>query len=92
MATRLPKSCPTLIINPQIHSALYVHNATLLRLGFRLHLPTPLLTRHIVPAQGDSVLPGEQDIRMRPLKPGEGKLVVHSCIPSTRMHLQWRWP
>ncbi len=82
MLTQLHVSCPTLRIHPQVHSALYVHNATLLRLGFRLHLPTPLLTRHIVPAQGDSVLPGEQDIRMRPLKPGEGELAC-SCTSET---------
>ena len=57
----------------KIHSAMYVHNATLLRMGFRLHMPTPTLARQIMLAPGDQVLTGDQDIRLKPLKPGEGE-------------------
>lgn len=57
----------------KIHSALYVQNSTHLRIGFRLHFPSALLARQIMLGPGDVQLPGEQDIRLRPLKPGEGK-------------------
>ncbi|KXZ47067.1 hypothetical protein GPECTOR_38g304 [Gonium pectorale] len=57
----------------KIHSALYIQNNTAMKIGFRLHLPSAPLTRQIVLANGDVQLPGDQDIRLRPLHPGKGR-------------------
>lgn len=40
----------------KIHSALYVQNHTLLRMGLRLHMPSPQLARQIMMAPGDQML------------------------------------
>jgi hypothetical protein len=47
-------------------------NSATIRLGFRLHLPSASLAQQIMAVSGDTPN-GDQDVRLRTLKPGEGE-------------------
>ncbi|EFJ52490.1 hypothetical protein VOLCADRAFT_102987 [Volvox carteri f. nagariensis] len=76
----------------KIHSALFVQNNTNCRLSFRLHFPSVSLARQVVRGAGDVQLPGEQDIRLRPLKPGEGRYLPVVAALGGSLYLEARTP
>ncbi|GLI64033.1 hypothetical protein VaNZ11_007171 [Volvox africanus] len=76
----------------KIHSALFVQNDTSCRLGFRLHFPSVLLARQVVQSAGDMQLPGEQDIQLRTLKPGEGRYLPIVAALGGALYLEARTP
>ncbi|GIL71927.1 hypothetical protein Vretifemale_2372 [Volvox reticuliferus] len=76
----------------KIHSALFVQNGTSCRLGFRLHFPSVLLARQVVQSAGDMHLPGEQDIRLRTLNPGEGRYLPVVAALGGTLYLEARAP
>ncbi|GLC63393.1 hypothetical protein PLESTF_000031500 [Pleodorina starrii] len=76
----------------KIHSALYVQNNTSLRLSFRLHFPSVLLAGQVALGTGDQRLPGDQDIKLRALKPKEGRYLPVVAALGGSLYLEARTP